>query len=63
MDWQSLGEIPLHRLIDQATMISPFSPQDKQSLLEAESHDERRRLLIGLMTLYAASGETDKPLQ
>lgn len=63
VDWQSLGEIPLHRLIDQATMISPFSPQDKQSLLEAESHDERRRLLIGLMTLYAASGETDKPLQ
>ena len=63
VDWQALTEIPLHRLIDQATMISPFSPEDKQSLLEAESHDERRRLLIGLMTLYSASGETDTPLQ
>ena len=63
VDWQALKEIPLHRLIDQATMISPFSPEDKQSLLEASSHDERRRLLIGLMTLYTASDNPDNSLQ
>jgi len=34
-------------------MISPFEAEDKQSLLEAKTSDERRRLLIGLMHLYA----------
>ena len=63
IDWDSLAEIPLHRLIDQATMISPFSPEDKQSLLEARNHDERRRLLTGLMTLYAANNDQGTPLQ
>ena len=53
MDWKSLKEIPLPLLINQSAMISPFQPQDKQSLLEAVTSDERRRLLIGLMHLYA----------
>jgi len=53
LDWQALKEIPLPRLIDQAAMISPFSPEDKQSLLEVKTHEERRRLLIGLLHLYA----------
>ncbi|PHR93648.1 MAG: hypothetical protein COA69_03135 [Robiginitomaculum sp.] len=53
LDWQSLKEIPLERLVDQAAMISPFSSSDKQSLLEAQTHSERRRLLIGLMHLHS----------
>ena len=53
VDWKALKEIPLPLLINQAAMISPFEPQDKQSLMEAVSSDERRRLLIGLMHLYA----------
>jgi len=48
-------------------MISPFKPQDKQSLLETRNHDERRQLLIGLMTLYSNSDsgldKPDTPLQ
>ena len=60
VDWDGLKEVPLNRLIDQASMISPFGPADKQSLLEAETHDERRRLLIGLMHLYSKS-PGDKP--
>ncbi|MEP6342225.1 MAG: LON peptidase substrate-binding domain-containing protein [Maricaulaceae bacterium] len=63
VDWDALADIPLNRLIDQATMISPLNPQDKQSLLEAHTHDERRRLLTGLMTLYSASDNLDNPLQ
>jgi len=57
VDWDSLAEIPLSKLIDQAAMISPFNPDDKQSLLEAKTSDERRRLLIGLMHLYASAGK------
>lgn len=53
VDWDALKEIPLERLVDQAAMISPFSPADKQSLLEAQTHADRRRLLIGLMHLHS----------
>ena len=56
VDWNALSEIPLPVLVNQAAMISPFSSEDKQSLLEAETADERRRLLIGLMHLYASGG-------
>jgi len=65
VDWNSLAEIPLPNLVDQASMISPFKPVDKQSLLEASNYEERRRLLIGLMHLYASSGrgENEQPIQ
>lgn len=63
VDWPALSEIPLPILINQAAMISPFSAPDKQSLLEAETSDERRRLLIGLMHLYAAGGMGDSSTQ
>lgn len=66
IDWDSLGEIPLPILVNQAAMISPFAAEDKQSLLEAASTDDRRRLLIGLMHLYANKDlghNPDKPQQ
>ena len=53
VEWESLKEIPLPLLINQSAMISPFQPEDKQSLMETATSDERRRLLIGLMHLYA----------
>ena len=59
VDWKSLQEIPLPLLVNQAAMISPFEAQDKQSLLEAQSVEERRRLLIGLMHLYASQITSD----
>ncbi|GLQ20919.1 LON peptidase substrate-binding domain-containing protein [Algimonas porphyrae] len=59
VDWKALAEIPLPILVNQAAMISPFSAPDKQSLLEAQTSDERRRLLIGLMHLYASGGMGD----
>ena len=63
IDWVSLGEIPLPILINQAAMISPFAAEDKQSLLEAVSTDDRRRLLIGLMHLYASKDMGQNPKQ
>ncbi len=64
IDWESIAEIPLPQLINQTTMISPFKPADKQSLLEAVTTDERRKLLIGLLHLYAATGgdTPDQPM-
>ena len=63
IDWDSLGEIPLPILVNQAAMISPFAAEDKQSLLEAASTDDRRRLLIGLMHLYASKDMGHSPNQ
>jgi uncharacterized protein len=64
LDWDNLKQIPLDRLVDQAAMISPFGPEDKQSLLEAKNHEDRRRLLIGLMHLYSDTLDgTDKTVQ
>lgn len=63
VDWNGLSEIPLHRLIDQAAMISPFNPHDKQSLLEARDHNERRQLLVGLMNAYSRGNNDTTPLQ
>lgn len=56
VDWDGLSEIPLPQLVNQAAMISPFKPEDKQSLLETVSTDDRRRLLTGLLHLYASTG-------
>lgn len=63
IDWDSLAEIPLPILVNQAAMISPFAAEDKQSLLEAVSTDDRRRLLIGLMHLYASKDMGHSPDQ
>lgn len=53
VDWDALQSVPMDSLVDQASMISPFDAFDKQSLLEAPDHEARRRLLVGLMTMYA----------
>jgi Lon protease-like protein len=63
VDWDALLEIPLPILVNQAAMISPFQPEDKQSLIEAVTTDERRRLLIGLMHLYAGNESPSNPSQ
>ena len=63
VDWNALKEVPLPSLVNQAAMISPFRADDKQSLLEAATTDERRRLLIGLMHVYSSpdGGQPDAP--
>ncbi|MEE9347206.1 MAG: LON peptidase substrate-binding domain-containing protein [Robiginitomaculum sp.] len=57
LDWEALKSVPIDDLVDQGAMISPFRPFDKQSLLEADDGRARRRLLIGLMTLYSQNDE------
>ena len=54
VDWDGLSQIPMPLLVNQTAMISPFDPEDKQSLLEAITPDERRKLLTGLLHLYAS---------
>ena len=60
VDWSALSEISMPRLVDQAAMIAPFSAFDKQSLLEAMTEPERRKLLVALMNMYSQP-ESDAP--
>ncbi len=48
-DWEALGELEPHRLVDALTMNLPLGAADKQVLLEAPDHRERARLLESLL--------------
>lgn len=61
VDWDALSTIPMDNLVDQSAMISPFTPFDKQSLLEAQGPQERRKLLVGLMNMYANPNNDPRP--
>ena len=46
-------------------MISPFGPQEKQAMLEAETLEHRNQILIALAEMALAQTQTDDetPLQ
>ena len=55
-DWPSLREAPPEMLVNALSILCPFSPEDKQALLEAPSLATRRETLAALME-FALSGE------
>ena len=62
-DWGSLKEADTELLINSLSMLLPFSPEDKQALLEAPSLVTRRETLVTLMEFALRSGDTDEVLQ
>jgi Lon protease-like protein len=60
-DWDSLKEAEPELLINSLSMLSPFSPEDKQALLEAPTLDTRRETLVTLIE-FALRGGTDEEL-
>ena len=62
-DWRAITETPDDRLITTLAMVCPFSPNEKQGLLEAPGPAERARTLVALMemgSLQAGDGG-DRP--
>ncbi|MBD3679540.1 MAG: LON peptidase substrate-binding domain-containing protein [Rhodobacteraceae bacterium] len=57
-DWESLNEADDELLINSLSMLCPFSPEDKQALLEAPSLTTRRETLVTLME-FALRGGSD----
>lgn len=55
-DWESLGDADDEMLINALSMLCPFSPEDKQALLEAPSLTTRRETLITLLEYAMHSG-------
>ncbi|PWR20790.1 LON peptidase substrate-binding domain-containing protein [Zavarzinia compransoris] len=64
-DWQAIERAPAEPLVNALAMICPFSPAEKQALLEAEDLSARADAMITLlgMAVAARPGEPETPLQ
>ncbi|MDO5648556.1 LON peptidase substrate-binding domain-containing protein [Paracoccus sp. (in: a-proteobacteria)] len=62
-DWDAASEAEDELLINSLSMMLPFSPGDKQALLESPSLTDRRELLAGLIEYALRGGENEEPLQ
>ena len=62
-DWDSLKEADPELLINSLSMLSPFSPEDKQALLEAPDLGSRRETLVTLIEFALRGGNGDEILQ
>lgn len=62
-DWDAAAEAEDEILINSLAMMLPFSPGEKQALLEAETLPERRALLEGLIEFSLRNGENEERLQ
>jgi uncharacterized protein len=62
-DWDSLREAEDELLINSLSMLCPFSPEDKQALLEAPSLTTRRETLVTLIEFALRSGDEQDILQ
>jgi Lon protease-like protein len=62
-DWDSLREAEDELLINSLSMLCPFTPEDKQALLEAPSLATRRETLVTLIAFALRSGDGEELLQ
>ncbi|RJE83466.1 LON peptidase substrate-binding domain-containing protein [Paracoccus onubensis] len=62
-DLKEAGKAADEVLINAFSMLLPFSPGEKQALLETRTLTERRELLEGLIDYALRCGESDEPLQ
>lgn len=53
-DWDAIGETPDSRLVTMLAMFCPFSPQEKQALLECETPADRGATLVALLEMATA---------
>ena len=53
-DWSSIERAPNETLINALSMISPFSVQEKQALLESRTIEDRRQVLTALIEMALA---------
>jgi uncharacterized protein len=62
-DWSSLKEAEPELLVNSLSMLCPFSPEDKQALLEAPSLTTRRETLVTLIEFALHAGDGDEVIQ
>lgn len=62
-DWSGMKEAETELLINSLSMLCPFSPEDKQALLEAPSLTTRRETLVTLIEFALRGGLSDEVMQ
>ena len=62
-DWENLREAEDENLINSLSILCPFSPEDRQALLEAPALHERRSILTTLLEYGACGGENEETMQ
>ncbi|WP_295047441.1 LON peptidase substrate-binding domain-containing protein [uncultured Paracoccus sp.] len=62
-DWDAAADAQDEALINSLSMVLPFSPGDKQALLESPTLADRRELLQGLIEFALHGGDTEDRLQ
>jgi uncharacterized protein len=62
-DWDSLKEADTELLLNAISMLCPFSPEDKQALLEAPTLETRRETLVTLIEFALRGGEEAPVIQ
>ncbi len=62
-EWSGLKDADPELLINSLSMLLPFSPEDKQALLEAPSLITRRETLVTLIEFALRSGDGQEVLQ
>lgn len=56
VDWTAVTRAPLEPLVNSLAAMSPFGPEEKQALLEAEDTKHRAEVLMALAEMAIASG-------
>ncbi|MEL6978607.1 MAG: LON peptidase substrate-binding domain-containing protein [Pseudomonadota bacterium] len=62
-DWEALTKADYETLVNAIAMLCPFSPQEKQALLEAEALEDREHNLRALMSFVVAGPKGAGDLQ
>lgn len=62
-DWDTLQEAEDELLINSLSMLVPFTPEDKQALLEAPTLAVRRATLVTLIDFALSGGQDDEVMQ
>lgn len=63
IDWENLKRAEPEMLINSLSMLAPFSVEEKQALLEVETLEERREMLVGLMEFVVQRGQSGRGIQ
>ncbi len=62
-DWKALNNLADDNLVNSLSMICPFSPAEKQALLEAKDIFSRSELLISLLSMMMQQSDPNKTVQ
>ena len=62
-DWDAVSSAPYEALVASLTMSCPFAPEEKQALLECDTHADRAQMLISLFEMSIAEGGADSAIK